>query len=118
MLSISSLIIIFLIAVGIGFWQSASRAKELAIATCKSVCAQRDLQFLDGTVHLLQIRLRRNSRGRVSFWRRYGFDYYDGQARLTSTITIFDDQMVETHLPTKNPEEKSDNVIPFPKDKK
>jgi hypothetical protein len=118
MLSISGLIIIVAVALFIWFWQSSLRAKELAVAACKNICQQRNLQFLDGTAHLIQIRLRRNNNGNVRILRRYGFDYYDGQARLSSTISILDSQVINIGIPDLLlPTENTNNVLPFPKDK-
>ena len=111
MLSITGLIIFIILALLIWFWQSSMRAKELAIAASKNACAQRKLQFLDGTTHFIKIRLKRNHQGKVRVLRCYGFDYYNGEARLSSTITTFDHQVIDIGLP---PIIKQDNVIPFP----
>lgn len=74
------------------------RAKELAITASKNVCHKRNLQFLDGTTHFQKISLQRNESGRIRFKRRYGFDYYDGQARCSSSITIFDGRVIAIGL--------------------
>ena len=124
MLTITGLITLVVILLAIGLWGSALRAKELAIAACKKACKQRNLQFLDGTAHLQKIRLRRKDNGRVRFIRWYAFDYYDGQTRLSSLITIFNNQVIEIDLPPLEnhfepviQEVNKNNVIQFPKGK-
>lgn len=117
MLTITGLIILIIIALLIWFWESSMRAKELAITASKKACKKRNLQFLDGTTNFQKITLQRNDSGRIRFKRRYGFDYYDGQARLSSTITIFDNQVIEIGLPPINDNSQSNNssnIIQFP----
>ena len=89
MLTTSGLIVLIIVALLIWFWESSMRAKELAIAASKNACHKRNLQFLDGTTHFQKISLQRNESGRIRFKRRYGFDYYDGQGRCSSSIIIF-----------------------------
>ena len=56
------------------FWLDSLRAREMATEICRVACKQRDLQFLDQTVVLRQLRLRRTDTGLR--WRRlYRFDF-------------------------------------------
>ena len=134
----TGLIILIIIALCVWFWESSLRANELAVAASKKACQEHQLQLLDGTVHFQKICLKRNSEGRVRFLRCYAFDYYDGQTRLTTTITIFDNQVIDINLPpiesgtefekkrstqdsdTESEKNRSteDNVIQFPKERK
>ena len=98
MLTTSGLIVLISVALLIWFWESSLRAKELAIAASKSACHKRNLQFLDGTTHFQKISLQRNASGGIRLKRRYGFDYYDGQARRSSSITIFDGRVIAIDL--------------------
>jgi len=93
------------------------KAKELAVAASKNACHKRCLQFLDGTTNFQKIRLKRNKAGRIRFKRHYKFDYYDGQARLTSTIVIFDNQVIELDLPPIEAQSESNNIIQFPRNR-
>lgn len=115
MLTMTGLIVLIAITLVIWFWQSSMKAKELAIAASKNACSKRHLQFLDGTISFQKIRLKRNETGRVRFKRHYRFDYYNGQARLTSTIVIFDNRVTELDLPPIEAQSEPNNVIQFPK---
>lgn len=121
MLTITGLITLIIIAVFIWFWQSSMRAKELAIAASKKACLKRNLQFLDETTDFKKIRLKRNESGKVCFLRCYNFDYYDGENRSTSVITIFDNKVIDIDLPPLPANNEihysNGNVIQFPKDK-
>ena len=56
------------------FWLDSLRAREIATEICRTVCKQRDLQFLDQTVALRHLGLRRTNIGLR--WRRvYAFDF-------------------------------------------
>jgi hypothetical protein len=56
------------------FWLDSLRAREMATGICRTVCKQRDLQFLDQTVALGHLQLKRTDAGLR--WRRlYRFDF-------------------------------------------
>lgn len=58
------------------FWLDSLRAREMATEICRAACKQRNLQFLDQTVALRHLRLRRTDAGLR--WRRvYRFDFSD-----------------------------------------
>jgi len=56
------------------FWLDSLRAREVATGICRAVCRQRDLQFLDQTVSLRRLRMRRTGAG-LRIVRVYGFDF-------------------------------------------
>jgi hypothetical protein len=56
------------------FWLDSLRAREMATEICRAVCKQRDLQFLDQTVALRRLRLRRTDSG-LRLRRVYRFDF-------------------------------------------
>lgn len=51
------------------------RAREVATAMCARLCMSHDLQFLDGSVSLVALRLARTPEGRLRFARVYQFEY-------------------------------------------
>lgn len=64
------------------FWSDSMRIRERATKLARSICDQRNLQFLEGTVALRRIRLVRASVGHVVFARDYLFEYTeDGETR-------------------------------------
>jgi len=71
-----NLIAIFALLLLGWFWLDSLRAREMATEICRAVCQQRELQFLDQTVALRHLRLRRTDAGLR--WRRvYRFDFSD-----------------------------------------
>lgn len=114
----TSIVILILIAIGIWFWQSSMRAKELAIEASKNACKRHNMQFLDGSTSFSKIRLMRARDGKVGLLRRYHFEYFDGEFRHQGEISIFRDQVVELIIHyNANPmdENETNKVIPFRK---
>jgi hypothetical protein len=56
------------------FWLDSLRARELATGVCRAACKQRGLQFLDQTVALRHLGVRRTFAG-LRFRRVYRFDF-------------------------------------------
>jgi hypothetical protein len=56
------------------FWLDSLRARELATEICRAVCEQQSLQFLDQTVALRRLRVRRTESG-LRLRRIYRFDF-------------------------------------------
>ncbi len=88
------LIIIFLIAVLL-YWLDAIKAKEIATVKAKASCKKVLLEFLDDTVQIKKVRLRRNTRGQLAIYREYDFEFsstgehrYNGQVRLLGQYLI------------------------------
>ncbi len=57
------------------YWVDALRAKETARAAGLRACQQAEAQFLDDTVELTKLRLRRDARGQLAVYREYRFDF-------------------------------------------
>lgn len=67
---------IFIILVsGFLYWLDSIRAKEIATSQSRQACKKVSLQFLDETVAIKKLRLRRNSIGRLVFYREYQFEF-------------------------------------------
>ncbi len=65
------------------------RAKEIARHAGKHACDRDEVAFLDDTVVLEQLSLRRNSQGNMVFYRLYQFEFTsDGSCRYTGTIQM------------------------------
>jgi hypothetical protein len=80
------------------FWLDSLRARELAIGICRAACEQRDLQFLDQTVALRRIGVRRTAEGLR--WRRvYRFDFSEeGLGRRNGHLTLVGLRLEELSL--------------------
>lgn len=71
------------------FWIDTLRARERAIALCRSSCERRGVQLLDQTVALERIGTGRDPHGRARLRRRYRFEFTrDGTAREPGTIVM------------------------------
>ena len=85
---IESLVVAALAAAGWFLWSSL-RARESANAAIRPACRAEGYLFLDDTVALDRIRLRRNDEGRVTIERVYRFDYSDtGDNRRRGYVTL------------------------------
>lgn len=83
------LIVIILLITSLLYWLDSIRAKENATKYAKAACKKVLLEFLDDTVLIKKVRLRRNTQGQLSIYREYEFEFsstgefrYKGQARL------------------------------------
>ena len=70
------------------FWLDSLRARELATGICRAACQQRGLQFLDQTVALRHLGVRRTHDG-LRLRRVYRFDYSEeGVGRQDGYLVI------------------------------
>jgi hypothetical protein len=83
------LVVLALAAVG-WFWYDSLRAREHAITASLRLCRDMDLQFLDETVGLVGLRLRRDPAGTVRWQRVYGFEFClpDGRQRFPGRVVM------------------------------
>ncbi|MDH5408481.1 MAG: DUF3301 domain-containing protein [Gammaproteobacteria bacterium] len=87
-----SLIIFF---VAIWYWLNAMRAKEIASAAGLKKCKSQGVDFLDETVVLRKVRLRRNSAGHLVVYREYQFEFSsDGSHRYLGMISLLGKQLI------------------------
>ncbi|MFC4727884.1 DUF3301 domain-containing protein [Coralloluteibacterium thermophilus] len=69
--------LVFLIVFGIvaAFWSAHRAAAEAALRIGRNACAAADVQWLDQSVQLAGMRLRRHPSGWIGIERSYHFDY-------------------------------------------
>ena len=89
------LAIIILLVSSLYYWLDSIQAKENATQHAKNSCKNVLLEFLDDTVLIKKMRLRRNSHGRLSIYREYEFEFsstgefrYKGRVRLLGKYLI------------------------------
>ncbi|QEP42515.1 DUF3301 domain-containing protein [Ectothiorhodospiraceae bacterium BW-2] len=93
-------LLITLIGTLIWFWLSQIRAKEQAIVAAKLHCDSRGLTILDQTVAMVTLRPRRNSHGRMAWWRKFAFEFtIDGEQRYAGSLVLHGDQLLELTTP-------------------
>ena len=82
------LVVAALAAAGWFLWASL-RAREAANAALRRACSAHGYLFLDDTVALHRIRVRRDENGRANIERVYRFDYSDtGDNRRRGYVTL------------------------------
>lgn len=85
----TALIGLFLLLGGGWYWFEAMRAKELARLAGRRRCEDVGVTFLDDTVVLTRLRLRRDAAGRVALHRGYRFEFAsDGGIRYGGEIDL------------------------------
>ena len=81
-------------------WRDSMRARELAVSICRDICRRHEVQFLDDTVSLSRISLRRHPPRGLALHRVYTFEFSaDGATRSTGTITITSNRVEGVFLP-------------------
>ena len=71
------------------YWLDAIRSKELARDAGKNACKKYELVFLDDTVVIKKLRLRRDPYGRIKLYREYQFEFSsDGAYRYQGRISM------------------------------
>ena len=86
-LSLSTLVVILVLAAVLGAWYDSARAREHANRVAFEACRRRSLQLLDGTVALSGLRPRL-AEGGLRIERTYVFDYAPGAAGRASGFII------------------------------
>jgi len=87
-----------LVATGWFLWSSL-RAREAANAAIRPACSAEGFLFLDDTVALDRIRLRRDDEGRARIERVYRFDYSDtGDNRRRGYVTLLGARVADVSL--------------------
>ncbi len=100
-------IIILAFALAIWFWLDSMRARETAVAACEKTCRHLGVQFLDETVALSRLRLRRNALGQLQLHRTYRFEFTEsGTSRHRGTVALLGRHIEELHL------ERPDQIYP------
>lgn len=69
------LALILLIALALGLWVDGRRVQEIGVRAARRECERAGLQFLDETVALSRMALRRDRDGRMRLERAYTFEY-------------------------------------------
>ena len=93
----TALDIVVLLGLGalLWFWLDGLRCKEIARAAGRHASTQAQAQFLDDTVELTKLRLRRSTEGRLAWHREYRFEFTrDGDYRIPGAITMLGQRVV------------------------
>jgi len=95
-LELFSLLVLVLVAI---YWSDALRSLDNARAAGRRACQEADVQFLDDSVALTRLRLRRAAQGSLAFWREYRFEYStDGTDRHPGYLIVHGKQTLQLSL--------------------
>ena len=91
-------IIIFLVA-ALLYWFDGIRAKENATIHAKAACKKVLIEFLDDTVLIKKIRLRRNTHGQLAIYREYEFEFSStGEFRYKGLVRLLGKYLVDVEM--------------------
>ena len=100
-MSVSDFILFFILLSLFLYWLDSIRAKEVATKQARKACKKIMLEFLDETVVIKKIRLRRNSLGRLVFYREYQFEFTStGEYRYKGRVTLLGKQLIRAEMET------------------
>lgn len=95
----NEIIIIFVLIILIFYWLDSIRAKENATKYAKESCKKVLLEFLDDTVLIKKVRLRRNTQGQISIYREYKFEFSStGEFRYNGKIRLLGQHLVDVEM--------------------
>lgn len=80
-------------------WWEGLGAKEIARAHGKRICREHNVLFLDDTVALTMLRIRRDASGQVRIFRRFGFEFTsDGDQRYQGHIDMLGNRVIHIEM--------------------
>lgn len=98
-MSFLNLFVAICLAAAFFYWLNAMDCKYLAVQAGKRACNTEGVQFLDDTVVLVRLRLRRNTHGGFSFYRQYRFEFAsDGGHRYRGEIYLLGGRLEQVIL--------------------
>ena len=93
------LIVLCLFLVVIWYWLNGIRAKEIAVARGKAKCQSLGVYFLDESVVLTKVRLRRTKQGHTSLYREFSFEFTsDSERRHYGCIKLLGRHVLELSM--------------------
>jgi hypothetical protein len=85
----TELLLLIFLGLLIWFWLDSARAKEVASSAGSRACGHGQVSFLDETVEITKLRLKRDTDGRMRLQREYRFEFSsDGSRRYQGRITM------------------------------
>lgn len=91
----TTLFVLIAAAIGLAFWSAGRAAAETAAIHGRRACEAAGVQWLDQSVHLLSMRLRRDSNGRLGWERQFQFEYSaGGDDRQAGRLTLLGTRLV------------------------
>ena len=100
-------LLLILLAALVWFWWDSLQKREIALARARLECERAGVQFLDGSVALRKLKLRRDEMQRARFYREFAFEYStQGDDRQSGRVWLLGARVVNVILIEQN-------VVPF-----
>lgn len=81
------------------FWWDSLQKRELAVRAARAVCERASVQFLDDSVALNKMRLRRDAGQRTRLYREYSFEYSSvGDDRQAGRVYLLGERLLSADL--------------------
>ena len=81
------------------YWLNSIRTKEIATHEAKAACKKVLLEFLDDTVLIKKVRLRRNVHGQLLFYREYEFEFSStGEQRYKGIVRLLGKYLIDVEM--------------------
>ena len=98
-MSTTEILILLALAGTVAWWLDAIRTKEVARQAGRRACETAGVEFLDDTVVLTRLRLRRDNRGQLRIYREYRFEFAsDGTRRYDGSMSLLGKKVNGVHL--------------------
>lgn len=82
------------------FWMDTLQARDAALDAARRACEAENVQLLDWTVAVKQLRLGRDDEGRRRLRRTYEFEFSDtGNNRIKGSLTLIGRELLALSLP-------------------
>jgi len=95
----SDLLFVLILLALLAFWWDSLGARQVARMAGRRACEREEAQFLDDTVAVTRIRLQRDGRGRLMFYRQYRFEYsLSGEERLRGQVDLLGKQVLRVEM--------------------
>jgi hypothetical protein len=92
--------ILFAVLALIGwYWWDSLQKRELALGAAQQACAKAGVQFLDGSVSLRRLSLRRDESQRARLYREFAFEYStSGDDRQPGRVYLLGARLLSANL--------------------
>ncbi|MDO3388563.1 DUF3301 domain-containing protein [Gilvimarinus sp. SDUM040013] len=95
-----TVVIWFFVVVAVGYyWWRALMAKEVAFSAATRHCKEMGVQMLDQSVYLRRLWFKRNSKGALSLWRAFYFEFTStGSDRYSGRVLMLGRRIEQVEL--------------------
>jgi hypothetical protein len=99
---------LLLATAALAFWFAGRSAAEVAIQYGRAACERAGVQWLDQSVHLVSLRVRRGPDGWLGLERHFGFEYsIGGEDRHAGRVVLHGRRLLALAGPMPPPVEQS-----------